>query len=94
MVADQKHKIEDAHELLLQALEDKQTCDRTLNLSNALISDLIKIRSWLQNLEPKCDLRHVPLHPPPTPPPTPLVFSLFQLYLPSPMQLHPSETRL
>ena len=58
MTADHKHRVEDAHELLLQALTHRQTSNRQLALSSGLEKDLYKIFGFLTDLSPRYDLTH------------------------------------
>ena len=59
LVTDQKHKIEDAHELLLQGLRDRLACFRSVNLCNFLAHGLVEVKNFLLSLDPKYNLRHV-----------------------------------
>lgn len=60
MVADQKHRIEDAHELLLEGLRSRQSCECSITLCDELVHDLVNMRSFLHSLEEaKINLRHV-----------------------------------
>lgn len=59
LLADQKHRIEDAHDLLLEALKSKNTCMHSVKLCKDLCTGLVNMRAFLESLKAaKCDLRH------------------------------------
>ncbi|KAL3130352.1 hypothetical protein ABBQ38_008180 [Trebouxia sp. C0009 RCD-2024] len=48
---DQKHRIEDAHDLLLEALKSKNTCMHSVKLCKDLCTGLVNMRAFLESLK-------------------------------------------